>query len=56
MVFRPELIIIIIITLLIAGIVSIVVKVVTVLNKTLRILQRLEDESTKKDQDKDSNA
>jgi hypothetical protein len=55
MILHPEIIIIIITTLLIVGIVYIIVKVVTALNKILRVLQRLEDESTK-NKDKDSNA
>jgi len=48
-----EIIAFIISILLLAGIIYIIVKVVTALNK---ILQRLEDEPTKKNKDKDSNA
>ena len=51
-----EIIAFIISILLLVGIVYIIAKVVTALNKILRVLQRLEDESIKKDKDKDSNA
>jgi hypothetical protein len=52
----PEIIASIIFILLTVGIIYIIAKVGTALNKILLVLQRLEDESTKKDQDKDSNA